>query len=136
MCHTEQTIARHAQNLIDLQLDYVDNLLVHFPCDWNETPATCNPQARQDEWRGWCIVLRFVFVLVMCFVDAILYFFIFSTFFWFLCSFILSPFVLFCLFCFVCFVLFRFVLFCFVLFCFVLFCSVVVVVVVARLYSF
>lgn len=49
---TDAVVACHKQNLQMLGLSYVDNLLVHFPCDWNETPATCNPQTRQAEWRG------------------------------------------------------------------------------------
>jgi len=44
----EQTFAAHYQNLMDLGLDYVDHLMVHFPADWNEKVAS--PHARQEEW--------------------------------------------------------------------------------------
>jgi len=40
----------HADNLNWLGLDYVDNLLQHFPCDWDETPDRCNPARRQEQW--------------------------------------------------------------------------------------
>ena len=40
--------AAHHQNLMELQLDYVDHLMTHFPADWEETVASATD--RQDEW--------------------------------------------------------------------------------------
>ena len=45
----------HKQNLEDLQLDYVDHLMTHFPADWKETVAS--PEARQEEW----LALEFIY---------------------------------------------------------------------------
>ena len=33
---------------MELQLDYVDHLMTHFPADWAETVASAKD--RQDEW--------------------------------------------------------------------------------------
>jgi diketogulonate reductase-like aldo/keto reductase len=49
--HSE-TLAAHKQNLEQLGLDYVDHLMTHFPCDWDETPARCNKARRQEEWKA------------------------------------------------------------------------------------
>ncbi len=38
----------HEVNLKELELDYVDHLMTHFPADWEETVAS--PEARQEEW--------------------------------------------------------------------------------------
>lgn len=46
--NASQVYARHKQNLLELQLDYVDHLMVHFPADWEATVAS--KQARQEEW--------------------------------------------------------------------------------------
>merc|ERR1712203_978756 len=44
------TIAAHDQNLKFLQTTYVDLLLVHFPCDFEN--KFCNPEGRQATWRA------------------------------------------------------------------------------------
>lgn len=46
--NTSQVYAAHKQNLLELQLPYVDHLMTHFPSDWDETVAS--KQARQEEW--------------------------------------------------------------------------------------
>lgn len=38
----------HEENLSELDLEYVDHLMTHFPADWEETIAS--PEARQEEW--------------------------------------------------------------------------------------
>ena len=44
----QQVLAAHYQNLFDLELDYVDHLMTHFPADWDEKVSS--PSARQEEW--------------------------------------------------------------------------------------
>jgi diketogulonate reductase-like aldo/keto reductase len=44
----EQVLAAHYQNMIELQLEYVDHLMTHFPADWQVTKAS--KRMRQDEW--------------------------------------------------------------------------------------
>ena len=44
----EEVMAAHAQNLIELGLDYVDHLMTHFPADWNEEHV--GKEQRQKEW--------------------------------------------------------------------------------------
>jgi 2,5-diketo-D-gluconate reductase A len=46
--NTQQVYAAHKQNLMQLGLDYVDHLMVHFPADWNEEHAS--PELRQEGW--------------------------------------------------------------------------------------
>ena len=38
----------HELNLEELDLDYVDHLMTHFPADWEQTVSS--PEARQEEW--------------------------------------------------------------------------------------
>ena len=38
----------HELNLEELDLDYVDHLMTHFPADWEQTVSS--PKARQEEW--------------------------------------------------------------------------------------
>ena len=38
----------HEVNLEELDLEYVDHLMTHFPADWQETVSS--PEARQEEW--------------------------------------------------------------------------------------
>eukprot|EP00587_Corethron_hystrix_P006363 CAMPEP_0113297102 /NCGR_PEP_ID=MMETSP0010_2-20120614/103_1 /TAXON_ID=216773 ORGANISM="Corethron hystrix, Strain 308" /NCGR_SAMPLE_ID=MMETSP0010_2 /ASSEMBLY_ACC=CAM_ASM_000155 /LENGTH=343 /DNA_ID=CAMNT_0000149933 /DNA_START=109 /DNA_END=1137 /DNA_ORIENTATION=- /assembly_acc=CAM_ASM_000155 len=38
------------ENLRDLQLEYVDHLMTHFPADWEITPSRSSREARQEEW--------------------------------------------------------------------------------------
>ncbi|CAB9524691.1 Probable NAD(P)H-dependent D-xylose reductase xyl1 [Seminavis robusta] len=45
-----ETTAMHYQNLWELQLDYVDHLMVHFPSDWEQEHT--GKQQRQDEWKA------------------------------------------------------------------------------------
>jgi diketogulonate reductase-like aldo/keto reductase len=47
---TQAVLAAHKQNLWELQLDYVDHLMTHFPADWAVTPAKASPEMRQEEW--------------------------------------------------------------------------------------
>lgn len=47
-----ETLATHEYNLKQLQLDYVDHLMVHFPSDWDITPSKSNKYVRQDQWRA------------------------------------------------------------------------------------
>jgi len=44
--------AAHRQNMKQLQLDYVDHLMTHYPGDWEATPVRSSPQRRQEEWRA------------------------------------------------------------------------------------
>lgn len=44
----EKVAAAHAQNLIELGLDYVDHLMTHFPSDWEQQHAS--KELRQEEW--------------------------------------------------------------------------------------
>merc|ERR1719291_262415 len=44
------TINAHEENLRLLGTDYVDLLLVHFPCDWDA--KNCGKEERQATWRG------------------------------------------------------------------------------------
>merc|ERR550525_1730809 len=44
------TIQAHKENLKCLGVDYVDLLLVHFPCDWDQ--KNCSKAGRQATWRG------------------------------------------------------------------------------------
>jgi diketogulonate reductase-like aldo/keto reductase len=46
--NASQVYAAHKQNLFELQLDYVDHLMTHFPADWQVTKAS--PALRQEEW--------------------------------------------------------------------------------------
>jgi diketogulonate reductase-like aldo/keto reductase len=46
----KQVHATHQQNLWDLQLDYVDHLMTHYPADWAVTPAKASREMRQEEW--------------------------------------------------------------------------------------
>jgi diketogulonate reductase-like aldo/keto reductase len=45
-----QVHATHQQNLWDLQLDYVDHLMTHYPADWAVTPSKASREMRQEEW--------------------------------------------------------------------------------------
>ena len=40
----------HLQNLLELQLTYVDHLMTHRPADRNMTPDRATPERRQEEW--------------------------------------------------------------------------------------
>ncbi len=46
--NASQVHAAHKQNLMELELDYVDHLMTHFPSDWNVVVAS--KEARQEEW--------------------------------------------------------------------------------------
>lgn len=50
--NTSEVEAAHRENMKQLQLDYVDHLMTHFPGDWEATPARSSPQRRQEEWRA------------------------------------------------------------------------------------
>jgi diketogulonate reductase-like aldo/keto reductase len=44
----EEVRAAHQQNMYDLNLEYVDHLMVHYPADWKATKAS--KAIRQEEW--------------------------------------------------------------------------------------
>ncbi|KAL3940895.1 MAG: hypothetical protein SGBAC_004638 [Bacillariaceae sp.] len=54
--NTSEVWETHQQNLKELQLDYVDHLMTHFPADWKETVAS--PAARQEEWMALEFIYR------------------------------------------------------------------------------
>ena len=45
-----EALAAHKENLLELQLDYVDHLMTHFPSDWSVTPSRASAGMRQEEW--------------------------------------------------------------------------------------
>ena len=45
-----EALAAHEQNLHELNLDYVDHVMTHFPSDWNVSPDRSSKQQRQEEW--------------------------------------------------------------------------------------
>jgi len=47
---SSQVYEAHVQNLLQLQLSYVDHVMTHFPSDWKQQHAS--PELRQDEWKG------------------------------------------------------------------------------------
>lgn len=48
--HVSEALAAHQENLLELQLDYVDHLMVHYPSDWSESPGRATRDVRQEEW--------------------------------------------------------------------------------------
>ena len=46
----EEVWATHKENMKELQLDYVDHLLTHFPADWQVSPERASRERRQEEW--------------------------------------------------------------------------------------
>ena len=46
----EEVLAAHQQNLWELQLDYVDHVMTHFPSDWDESPDRATSVRRQETW--------------------------------------------------------------------------------------
>lgn len=42
----------HRKNMKELQLDYVDHLMTHYPADWASTPSRSSPQRRQEQWKA------------------------------------------------------------------------------------
>lgn len=44
-----EPIAMHYQNLWELQLEYVDHLMVHFPSDWEQ--KNTGKKQRQEQWK-------------------------------------------------------------------------------------
>jgi len=45
-----ETLGSHHQNMFELNLEYVDHLMVHFPADWELLKAS--KEMRQEEWRA------------------------------------------------------------------------------------
>ena len=45
-----ETLGAHHENMFELNLEYVDHLMTHFPADWEATKAS--KEMRQDEWRA------------------------------------------------------------------------------------
>jgi diketogulonate reductase-like aldo/keto reductase len=48
--HISEALAALEENLVELQLSYVDHVMVHYPSDWNVSPDRASPQARQETW--------------------------------------------------------------------------------------
>jgi diketogulonate reductase-like aldo/keto reductase len=46
----QETLAAHHQNLFELELSYVDHLMVHFPADWEQNHAS--KSIRQAQWKA------------------------------------------------------------------------------------
>lgn len=46
----DQVRAAHHQNLFELNVEYVDHLMTHFPADWEATKAS--KAMRQEEWQA------------------------------------------------------------------------------------
>jgi len=44
----QETLAMHHQNMFELNLEYVDHLMAHYPSDWDQRNAS--KQLRQEEW--------------------------------------------------------------------------------------
>ena len=44
----QQVLAAHHQNMFELNLEYVDHLMTHFPADWEATKAS--KKIRQEAW--------------------------------------------------------------------------------------
>ena len=45
-----ETLAYHAENLMALNIEFVDHLMVHYPADWDATKAS--KAVRQEQWRA------------------------------------------------------------------------------------
>jgi len=45
-----EALSAAQENLEDLQLEYVDHLMTHFPADFDVTPSRSSREARQEEW--------------------------------------------------------------------------------------
>jgi diketogulonate reductase-like aldo/keto reductase len=48
----QQALGAHHQNMFELNLEYVDHLMTHYPADWGATPEASNKARRQEEWRA------------------------------------------------------------------------------------
>ncbi|KAL7581356.1 hypothetical protein ACA910_006111 [Epithemia clementina (nom. ined.)] len=48
----DEVWATHLQNLMELQVDYVDHLMTHFPADWNISPDRASKERRQEGWKA------------------------------------------------------------------------------------
>jgi len=44
--------AHHHQNMFELNLEYVDHLMAHFPSDWDVSEDRASKKMRQEEWRA------------------------------------------------------------------------------------
>jgi len=47
-----ETHASHHENMFELNLEYVDHLMTHFPADWDVSEDKASKQMRQEEWRA------------------------------------------------------------------------------------
>jgi len=45
-----EALAAHHQNLHELNLTYVDHLMVHYPADWAVSPDRSSKEVRQEGW--------------------------------------------------------------------------------------
>jgi diketogulonate reductase-like aldo/keto reductase len=48
----QQALGAHHQNMFELNLEYVDHLMIHYPADWGATPEASNKARRQEEWQA------------------------------------------------------------------------------------
>ena len=48
----QETHAYHHQNMFELNLEYVDHLMTHFPSDWKVSKDKASKTMRQQEWRA------------------------------------------------------------------------------------
>lgn len=49
LSHAE-TLAAHQHNMWELELEYVDHLMTHYPADWEQSPDRSSAVRRQEEW--------------------------------------------------------------------------------------
>jgi diketogulonate reductase-like aldo/keto reductase len=48
----QQALGAHHENMLELNLEYVDHLMTHYPADWDATPAASSKARRQEEWQA------------------------------------------------------------------------------------
>ncbi|KAL7581350.1 hypothetical protein ACA910_006107 [Epithemia clementina (nom. ined.)] len=48
----EEVWSTHEQNLRELQLDYVDHLMIHYSADWNASKGRASRERRQEGWNA------------------------------------------------------------------------------------
>lgn len=49
---TREAHAHHHENMFELNLEYVDHLMTHFPADWDVSEDRASKKMRQEEWRA------------------------------------------------------------------------------------
>jgi diketogulonate reductase-like aldo/keto reductase len=48
--HVSEALAALEENLVEMQLDHVDHVMVHYPSDWHASPDRANKAVRQETW--------------------------------------------------------------------------------------